>query len=115
MAAMMSYYGGAMMGGAGAAGRNQPEETTLTRTNFMIQFLWQPPAPDVATKPAVEIAKALAEAEKGQGALRPVDVSSIVAKSQELQKKKIQEQLKALAAAPAPGSAPTPAPAATPN
>lgn len=123
---MMSGYSGR----GGATTKDQPEETTLTRTNFMIQLLWQPPKPEEAPKTpeeaktkAEEIAKALTEAAKGEGVIKPIDLKAeadIAAKSQQLQQKKAEEQIKAIskavdaakAAAPA-GTAAAPGEAGT--
>ncbi len=77
-AAMAAYYATMSRGYPGAsAASKKVEETTLTRTNFMIQFVWQPPAADAQPKSPEEVQKALADiqealvkAEKAPGAPR---------------------------------------------
>ena len=127
MSGMSNSYRG-MMGGGGASPTKPKEfeKSTLTRTNFMIQLVWKPPGPGETPKTLEEILTALNEAAKGQGAIKPLDPNAekaIIAKSQELQQKKIEEQIKALAApeeegapaAPAAGEVAPPAAAAAPT
>jgi type IV pilus assembly protein PilM len=57
-----------MMGQAKSA--DAPEELKLTRTDFLINFLWQPPAPDAVVKSVDEIYKELVDAQtKHQGSI----------------------------------------------
>ncbi len=63
MPGMMGGYAG-MMGGMG--GQNDPTKkklTTLTRTDFLIQFIWQAPTAEVPAKPIEDIVKEIKEAE----------------------------------------------------
>ncbi len=121
-AAMMesnAYYGG------GAPRPDQEfEKTTLTRTNFMIQFVWQPPDPTTPPPTIEEIVTKLAEAANKEGIPSPITLDqeqAIVAKSQDLVKKSLDEQVSELTAGadqtkPAEGEAPaeTPEPPTTP-
>ncbi len=104
---------------------NDPTAKMLTkrvRTDFLIQFLWQPPAPDAKPEDQGEIQKKLTEAEtakENKGAV-PVSEDAMAEAAAAAAKKKvdaatkaIEAQAKAAAAQPAPGAAaPGAAPAA---
>ena len=85
---IISRGGAGGMGGSNAK-KNNPV-VTLTRTDFLIQFVWQPPTPDKPSKPIEEIRKALKDAEddpKNLEAIRAFDSSKIEEKLQEVSKK----------------------------
>ncbi|MDX2035770.1 MAG: type IV pilus assembly protein PilM [Isosphaeraceae bacterium] len=125
---MRGGFGG-MMGDPNAAAKNM---TYLTRTDFLIQFVWQPPTPDAPAPTYEEIVKALREAEtseKNKGAVkipteaeleaesikRSKEVIEDVKKVGEAMTKAMQEAQKNAPAAPAapatPGAAAPAAPA----
>jgi hypothetical protein len=108
---------------------NDPTAKMLTkriRTDFLIQFIWQPPAADAKPEELAEIEKKLREAEadpKSKGAVAvPEDVMArdaeaaakkkmdALTKAAEAQAKAAEAQAKAAPAAPA--TAPAPAAAA---
>ena len=109
---------------------NAKKLTTLTRTDFLIQFIWQPPAPDAQIESQEEIRKKLAEAEadeKNKGAV-PIPKEDDLAKLSEEKSKQLIEAVEkkvrefeakakaepAKAASPkAPASVPGAAPAPT--
>jgi type IV pilus assembly protein PilM len=80
------------MGGgmSGAAKDKKAPVVTLTRTDFLIQFIWQPPTPEKPAKSIEEIRKALADAEndpKNLEAIRAFDSSKIEKQLQEVSEK----------------------------
>jgi type IV pilus assembly protein PilM len=82
--------GGMYGGGVGANKKNQNPVVTQTRTDFLIQFIWQPPTPEKPAKPIEEIRKALVEAEtdpKNLEAIRAFDSLKIEKKLQEVSEK----------------------------
>jgi type IV pilus assembly protein PilM len=108
-----------MMGGVAPKEQEKIEESKITRTNFMIQFLWQPPAPGGTPEKVEDIAKKLKEAQdKAKGAipyLDPAEEEKISVASKQATQKKLDEQeekLKALSTPPPPGTTPGAAPAA---
>jgi len=127
---MQSMLGsmGAVGYGQGATGKNKPPELkTLTRTDFKIEFVWQPPKVGEPTKDPNEILTALREAVKNsKGAATvdgataaPVDETKLEAASVEKSAKLLQQRTggeDAAPTAPNPPAAPTPpAPPATPK
>jgi type IV pilus assembly protein PilM len=105
MEEMMSGYGG-MMGGAAA---KKTQVVTQTRTDFLIQFIWQPPTPEKPVKPIEEIRKDLAAAEndeKSKGAVASIDQSKMEQQLEQESIKGSQNLIKAQAAAGTPGAAP---------
>jgi type IV pilus assembly protein PilM len=114
MMAMMGMEGG-MGRGAGAADP-KAKLVTQTRTDFLIQFIWQPPTPEKPAKPIEEIRKALLEAEndpKNKEAVRAYDPVKI---EEELEKdsikgskeliSKVEQAAKAANTPPGPGAVP---------
>ena len=112
-----------MMGGAN--NKKQQSLVTQTRTDFLIQFVWQPPTVEKPAKPIEEIRKALAEAEndpknkQGFAAYDPTKIDDqLEAESVKGSQAKVLEATKAgsqtggIGAGPAAG--PSPAPAAPP-
>ena len=113
-----------MYGPMGMRG-NLPQEkdklTTLTRTDFLIQFVWQPPKPEDQPKTdeerkekLAEIEKELAEAAKTSRRRRPTEAQL---QKESLEKSEVvtKDLLKAQAQQPVPGAAsPTPAPGTAP-
>ena len=66
---MMSMYMGGMGAPACPVTANDPTAKLLTkrvRTDFLIQFVWQPPAPDAKPEEREEVEKKLREAEADQ-------------------------------------------------
>jgi hypothetical protein len=116
---------GSMMGGMpGMPNPNDPMAKLLTkrvRTDFLIQFIWQPPAPDAKPEEVAEINKKLREAEadpKNKGAVT-VSEEAMASAAEGAAKQNLDAQAKAAeaqakaAAAPAPGATPAPTPGAT--
>ena len=67
MASMMKSMAGmgGMMGAMGAQGKEaEKRRVTLTRTDFLIQFVWQPPKPEEQPKTEEERAEKVAEITK---------------------------------------------------
>jgi type IV pilus assembly protein PilM len=103
---------GGMMGGVDA--QSKVEETTLTRTDFAIHFIWQPPEPDKEPPALEEIAKSLADAEeKAKNAPKALSEADLLKASEGMMKKVIELQTKAItdatkgaAAEPAKGAEP---------
>jgi type IV pilus assembly protein PilM len=110
-----------------------PEELKLTRTDFLIQFLWQPPAPDAAVKSVDEIYKELKDAQtkhKGSITVTESEEAEFAKATTAKAEKAVAEKQKAVDAlingappnggtAAAPGTSPapagtSPAPAPTP-
>ena len=125
-AGMMAEMGGMMMGGPmmGGATKKAPIQTQ-TRTDFLIQFVWQPPTADKPAKTAEEIRKLLTEAQndpKNKEAIAAYDPVKIEKQLDEESTKasqaKTQEALKAQgtngAIPGAPAGAPPAGPGATP-
>ncbi len=112
MAGMGSGSGGPMMSGmmpgmmpgmsGMSGGPNDPTAkklTTLMRTDFLIQFIWQPPAADAVLESYQEIGKKLAEAEvdaKNKGAIVAPKEEELVKLSEENSKKLIEAEAKRL-------------------
>ncbi len=97
------------MMGMGMPKSSSKDVTTLTRTDFKIEFVWQPPKPEEAPKTPEEVGEKLTElrksmseaAEKSKGSVRAFDESKLLelslkeseeAKTKAIQQ--IQEQLK---------------------
>ena len=112
-------FGGNDLGGTKA------KLQTLTRTDFLIQFIWQPPTAEKPAKPIEEIRKELLAAEtdeKNKGAVRAVETAKVeAALEQESIKEardviKNQEASRAAPGTPAPPAASqAPATPATPG
>lgn len=95
-AAMGGGYGRGMPGmmSGGQFGKKSPDQMTyLTRTDFMVQFIWKPTATDAPTLTDEEIqekmkdlTEKLVEAAKKKGALKPPTDAELLAASQQLQK-----------------------------
>lgn len=91
MGGMMGGRGGMMggmmgPGGMGGAGKKGDEKDikTLTRTDFKIEFVWQPPKPEDLPKDQEalkakleEIVKSLDEAQKQKGAIKPLEEQAL--------------------------------------
>ncbi len=105
MEGMMS---GLSPGGAGGAAKKAPDFKTLTRTDFVLTFLWQPPAGDAKPPTPEEIAaigKLLDEAVKAnEGAIARFDENeeALSRASEEKSFKELQKEKDKSAAAPAP-------------
>jgi type IV pilus assembly protein PilM len=125
---MSGMMGSGRMGPGAAANTPKIEQTYLTRTNFVITLIWQPPAPDAAPETLEEIAAKLKEAAKGQGAMKALSEEEIQKESAAMFKTALDAQAKAMAnaaaragaaakAATPPAAAPgaAPAPAAAPK
>ena len=96
------------MGGADAAAKKL---TTLTRTDFLIQFAWQPPTTAAPPKAIDEIRKELIEAEKAKGSVKIPTEDDLDKVSQQASQKFVNDFLTSAKATapPAEGSAFTPA------
>ncbi len=94
MSSMYAGYSG--MGMYGAQAKDAPEETTLTRTDFLINFVWQPPGPEEEPKSIEDITKELVEAAKGKGAPKALSEADIAKASQEQLKASVDKQIKAI-------------------
>ncbi len=113
---------GGMMGAMpGAPGANDPMAKMLTkriRTDFLIQFVWQPPTPDTKPEEVAEIQKKLREAEadpKNKGAVT-VSEEAMASATEAAAKQNLDAQAKAAEAqAKAAAAAPTATPGATPT
>ncbi len=123
-----SAMGRGGMPGMGGAASADKQVVKLTRTDFLIQFVWQPPAADAPAKPVEEILKELRAAEsdeKNKGAIAALDAAKTeqqlneesVKGSKNLIQAEEAKAAKASAAAPAPAPAPgtTPVAPATPG
>lgn len=112
MGAMMGYGMGMMGQGMGAMTKGQPEKSTLTRTNFMVSFVWQPP--EAGTEPpAIEtIVAKLDEAfqKAGPDAIKTIteeDAAAVAKQSGQRQQEALKKQIEAVqGAAAAAGDAP---------
>ncbi len=104
---MMRAMGSAMGGPMGQPNDpNAPKVTKLTRTDFLIQFVWQPPVADTTTAEAKteaekyqEIVKLLKDAEadaKSKGAIKIPSEDEVVAASKEKSDKVIEATKKAV-------------------
>jgi type IV pilus assembly protein PilM len=109
---------GGMMGmpGSGLSKKEEEKLTKLTRTDFLIQFVWQPKSPDEMPKTAEdykakfdEELKKLVDAQKGQTEVR-IDEASIEKASAD--ESKAVENALTKQAAPAAGASTAPAGAA---
>jgi type IV pilus assembly protein PilM len=100
--------GGPGMGGTSAA--KKTPVVTQTRTDFLIQFIWQPPTPEKPAKPIEDIRKALVEAEndpKNLEAIKAFDSTKIEKQLQEVSEKGSDSvRTKAIEAAKAAGQLP---------
>ncbi len=111
----------------GSAAAEKAKAVTQTRTDFLLQFVWQPPTADKPAKPIAEIRTALAEAEKDKGAVATIDLSKVEQQLEAASIKGSEEVIKAQTSAaqgtassptatlpggiaPAPGTNPGPAP-----
>ncbi len=118
----MSGSGMGMGGMFGMSGTpDKKKVVTQTRTDFLIQFIWQPPTAEKPAKTLEEIRKALADAEndpRNQQALAAIDPSKVEEQLTQESIKGSTELLKSQAtpkgAAPASGQPASPAGAATP-
>ncbi len=108
-------------GGGNDASASKVKVQTLTRTDFLIQFIWQPPTAEKPAKPIEEIRKELLAAEsdeKNKGAVRSVE-SNV---EQALEQESIKESREAIknkevakgAVPPGPGAPATAPPAVAP-
>ena len=119
---------GAGMGGIPGAA-DAAKLVKLTRTDFLIQFIWQPPTADKPVKPIDEIRKDLIAAqsdEKNKGAIAAADFSKVEQQLDQESEKRSMDLIKAQDASaakaansatptpPGPGGAVTPAAPATP-
>ena len=101
MAGMM----GGMMGrgrnagfGNNAGGVDAKKLVKLTRTNFLIQFVWQPPTAEKPAKPIEDIRKDLIAAEsdeKNKGAIAALDLSKVEQKLDQVSVKSSENLIKA--------------------
>ena len=126
MGGMMEGGGGMMPGMGGMAGGADAKKlTTLTRTDFLIQFIWQPVKPEDQPKDAEELktkfqeeVKKLVEAQKNSEIKIPSEAElekAAIAQSKAVENDLLQVQQKAAAAAAAQGQrTATPAAGATP-
>ncbi len=111
MEGMMGMMGqnGYNMGGAASAPSKEQELKTLTRTDFMISFIWQPVSPAEPPKDLAEIKKKMEEAvAKSPGAVT-LDEEALAKASEKQSEKGLQEAIGA-----AQGQAPTKAGQAAP-
>jgi len=111
MDGMMGMYGGRT---GGSAKSEKPEMKTLTRTDFKIDFIWQPPAPGTKPRDLKEIEKELNEAAaKFKGAIS-LDEAKLSKASEEKSARRLEQKLNAANSQAAPGlgtpGAPTPPP-----
>ncbi len=112
-----------MAGMGGAPGANDPMAKMLTkrvRTDFLLQFIWQPPAPDAPPEELAEINKKLKEAEGANKGAVTVSEEEMASGAEAAAKQKLTsmaDAAKAEAAKAAPVVAPVVpvAPAATPK
>jgi type IV pilus assembly protein PilM len=98
MAMARSYMGrGAMLG---ADPKSKVEETTLTRTDFAIHFIWTPSEPGKEPPALEEITKNLVEAqEKAKNAPKALSEEALLKSSQEMMEKAFNLQVKAITGA----------------
>ncbi len=116
----MESYG--PMGMRGNLPQEKDKLTTLTRTDFLIQFVWQPPKPEDQPKTEeerkeklAEIEKELAEAEKSLPTVAAPTEQQLQKESLEKSEVVTKDLLKAQAQQPVPGTAPaTAVPGTTP-
>jgi type IV pilus assembly protein PilM len=123
--------GGYGMGNMGSASNKAAPLVTQTRTDFLIQFIWQPPTPEKPTKTIEEYRKALAEVEndpktkeviaaydptKLDDQLNSESIKRSITRDQEASKTgSIPPGAPVLGSTPPPGAvAPAPAPGASP-
>jgi type IV pilus assembly protein PilM len=92
-----------------------PKLVTLTRTDFLIQFVWQPPKPEERLKPEelkakiAEVTKQMREAQKNSTEV--VIKEEVLAQVSEAASREAAAALNKAAGAPATGAATAPAPA----
>ncbi len=111
----MAGAGGMMGGGPGMGGdATKKAQTTLTRTNFLIQFAWQPPTTAAPPKAMDEIRKELLEAEKVKGSVTTPTEDELDKASQQASQKFVNDFLKSVKATvpAAEGAAPVDVPSA---
>ncbi|MBX6314818.1 MAG: type IV pilus assembly protein PilM, partial [Isosphaeraceae bacterium] len=103
-------YGYGMMGPSSASKKDQA--SYKYRTDFKIELVWKPPAPDAPPKPIADIQKELAEAAKDlSGVIAPMSEDQIAEASQKVFREALQKELGGAAPAPgaqAPGTTPAP-------
>jgi len=101
MAGMMGGMmgrGGSMGFGNNAGGVDAKKLVKLTRTNFLIQFVWQPPTAEKPAKPIEDIRKDLIAAEsdeKNKGAIAALDLSKVEQKLDQASVKSSENLIKA--------------------
>ena len=116
MSAMMQPGGPGMMPGASGSGGavDKKKLVTLTRTDFLIQFLWQPPTTEKPGKTIEEIRKLLLEAEndpKNKQAIAALDPTKL---EQQLEQDSIKGSRELIKSKGAPTNPATPPPVAPP-
>jgi hypothetical protein len=112
------YGRGMMMGGPmmGADAKAKVEETTLTRTDFAIHFIWQPPEAGKEPPALEDIRKSLVEAEeKAKNAPKALSEADLVKASQAMMQRAIELQTKAITEAVKGATPPAAAAAAAPG
>ena len=95
MSGMMGGRGPGMMGGMNQEAKNIVK---LTRTDFLLQFVWQPPTAEAPTKSIDEYRADLLAAEtdeKNKGAMAAIDISKVEQKLTEESIKGSQNLIKA--------------------
>ncbi len=107
-------------GSAAAAAEKGPELKTLTRTDFKIDFIWQPPGPDAKPEELAAIVKKLSDAvAKSKGAVTiDIDEAALTKASTEASARLFDKQAgagSAPAAAPPTSSSPSPTPGTPPT
>ncbi|MDB5350850.1 MAG: type pilus assembly protein PilM [Planctomycetota bacterium] len=114
MDGMMGAMEGAMgLGGGAAAAKKAHELKTLTRTDFKIEFIWQPNASDAKPMELAEIRKQLdEEVTKSKGAVGALDETAFTASSVEKSAKAFEKATAGASdlgkAGPVPPTSPTP-------
>jgi hypothetical protein len=122
MMGMMGRRPGMGMGMGYGPDAKKAEETTLTRTDFAIHFVWKPAEPAAEPKTEEELVKELEDwtqklteaREKTKGAAKPLTPEEIAKASEAVQQKAIELQMKLLGgpAAATKGQAPPAVPGA---
>jgi hypothetical protein len=91
---IMGGYGGSGMGGQMGGVDATKNMTYLTRTDFLIQFVWQPPTTETPAQAYEEIVKAIREAEtneKNKGAVKIPTEAELEQESLKKSKEVIEE------------------------
>ncbi len=119
MGGMAGMKGRGMNFGLNTGANDAKKLVKLTRTDFLIQFVWQPPAADKPSKSIDEIRKdleAVESDEKNKGAIAALDISKVEQQLDQESVKGSENMIKAAEAAeakaakaPAPGTAAAPA------